>query len=68
MCVSGQTQAPAALPREKNSRYQMMKRPGGSQSRYGGGNEENNPCLCRESNPQRPGYSNSTELYILGQF
>jgi hypothetical protein len=51
MWVSDQTQAPAALPREKNSRYKMIKRPGGSQSRFGRGNEENNRYLCRESIP-----------------
>jgi hypothetical protein len=62
MLVSGQINALAALPQEKSSWYQMIKRPGGSQGQYGHGNKEDNPYLCRESNPYHPAHSHSTEL------
>jgi hypothetical protein len=54
MEVSGQLQAPAALPPEKEPLLPLDRRLGGPQSRSGRGGEEKNFSPCRDSNPRTP--------------
>jgi hypothetical protein len=54
MQVSGQLQAPAALPPGKDPLVSLDRRLGGPQSRSGRGGEEKNSQPRRESNPRTP--------------
>jgi len=68
MEVSGQLDAPAALPLKKYLRHQLDSRLGGTQiCSERGCEEKNNSCLCRESKPGRSARSLITVMSDLSR-
>jgi hypothetical protein len=65
MEVSGQFQAPVALPPGKNLWYPLGRRLGGPQIRSGRGDEDKNSSPCRESNH---GHSARSLVIILAEY
>jgi hypothetical protein len=62
MEVSGHLHAPAALPPGKNPQYPLDRRLGGSRASIDEVAKRKIPSPCRESNPNRPGRSQTSAL------
>jgi hypothetical protein len=67
MEVGGQLHAPAAVLRDKSTRYPWNRRRDRPQSRSESGSEEKKSCHYRESNRGRPAHSLVTVLTELSQ-